>query len=306
MKNIACTDCGSLFPMGKTFAVKEKTLCLDCLKKAGDKEEIDEWKSLECQLDPTVCLNCGKDNGAEVLGTIVGVPTCEECMIFFRNRPYPGWVKVGFAALILLVFCSLFWNKRFFEAYWEMKSGLKALEAGDVQEASSLISCSSRRIPESRELRGLADFFEGLVFLRQDKPREAYRRLTSCRGYVPEEFRVDVLILHAEAGKYFEDKDFDGFLRASVKLAERMPEDLMIQASVASAYACKYVSTGDPAFREKAIQVLEKTGRSAQGIAEFKAYEDFILHRIHSGEILTNEQFQKRYPNGWHGLGEQQ
>ena len=37
----------------------------------------------------------------------------------------------------------------------------------------------------------------------------------------------------------------------------------------------------------------------ASATPEFKEYENRILHRLQSREIITQAEFARRFPNGW-------
>jgi hypothetical protein len=78
-----------------------------------------------------------------------------------------------------------------------------------------------------------------------------------------------------------------------------MPTHYLGKATLASAWACKHAQTGEPAFRERALECLEEAAKMAQGDPQFTEYEDRIRHRLDSREIITRDEFQRRFPNGW-------
>jgi hypothetical protein len=85
--------------------VHGRTLCAHCggqfVQGRGGSQRVVR------HLDPTICVNCGADNGDAPHGELMKLPTCTRCMAFYRNRPFPGWVKAAFAAILVLVVVSL-------------------------------------------------------------------------------------------------------------------------------------------------------------------------------------------------------
>ncbi len=305
MNHVRCDECGGEFPMNETVKYLSATLCHGCAEKAlSGVSEVPEG-AVQLQVDPTVCRNCGFDSGSAPLETLVGLPVCGPCTQFFRHRPYPAWVKAAAVGLLGLVVFALLFNARFFRAHREMKAAARALAKPDMARAADLMESASKRVPESPDVKAMADFFRGLQLLQADQSAEALSYLERARPRIPPEFRIDEAVRYARIGKCFDEEDYDGFLREASELAERHPGDTMALGQLASAYACKYADTGDDQFKQEALAALEKARAAARDDPEFKEYEDRILHRIETREILRREEFNKRYPNGWHGGGQQ-
>lgn len=287
--------------MNDTFKVSDRVLCASCRYEAMEGQGNVPAEAAQQQLDPTICINCGRDNEDTELGTVAGLPTCSACEALFRNRPFPGWIKTSLALVVGLVVLSLIWNMRFIRAYKEMQGSLKCFVQGDVEAAAALMNSASRRVPESAELGALATFSQGLVMLSQDKSSQALRLFKSCRNKLPPEYGIDQLILRAEIGAAFDNEDYDKFLELSLHLRTQNPDDSICAGQVASAYACKYALTGDEKFKEQSLEALEQARTLSKGGPQFAAYEQRmrILHRLHSREIIKRKEFFERFPNGW-------
>jgi tetratricopeptide (TPR) repeat protein len=223
---------------------------------------------------------------------------------FFRHRPFPNWVKLGAAGLLALVAFALYFNGRFFLAYWEIRGAFRAAGEADVARAADLMDSAAEHVPESPDLEVFASYFRGIQLLSAEKSAEALAHLEKVGGRLPSDFRVDALVLQARMGKCFDEKDYDGFLEHALEMAERDPDEPRAVAQVASAYACKYAVTEDAQFKEKALEALGRAKAMAQKDPDFAEYEDRILHRIESRQIIPRKEFQKRFPNGWHGKEE--
>jgi len=284
--------------MNETIRVVDRILCDACCDQYLAGRDSPET-NLERQVDPTICVNCRSDNGAAELPRLAGAPVCGQCEAFFRNRPFPPWIKLAFAAVLALVVVSLVWNLRFFQAYAASKASFTSLARGDIEAASERMAAAAKHVPESADLRVMATYFEGVTLLRGDRCAEALAKLVQCKDRLPAELGVEMLILQAKCGAAFDAKDYDGFLAAAQVLEQKMPTYHMGKATLASAWACKYVQTGDPGARQNALSYLEQARTIAPDDPELKEYENRILHRLYTREILARAEFAQRFPNGW-------
>ena len=119
MNQLRCEVCGKIFPMNGMLKASDRYYCEDCIEAAFQDPDNPLEGEVERQVDPT-------------LDVIAGLPVCRQCEDFFRNRPFPRWIKLSFAALIILVVFSISWNLRFIQAYREMKTSYKFLNTGDI------------------------------------------------------------------------------------------------------------------------------------------------------------------------------
>jgi hypothetical protein len=159
MRRVTCERCEQAVPVNECFLALGKTVCGSCLErmKAGGAEfRTDE--ALRPLTDPTVCANCGADNGDEELPRLGGAPVCSTCAEYFRKRPFPTWVKVSFLIVLVLAAYSLIANFRFLQGYSEAKRGLRAYEAGDIERASWLMAAAANHVPECEDHEVAAGF----------------------------------------------------------------------------------------------------------------------------------------------------
>jgi len=283
--------------MKVTSKTDDRILCVGCYEKLTSTQET-VASEFRYQVDPTVCGRCGFDNGSNPLPTLATQPMCQQCTDYLRNRPFPSWIKASFAGLIIFVVLAAVWNMRFFLAWEDAKAAFK-LMGRDTGQAAERMRSARNRVPESPDLQAFSAFFDGVVHLQQDRPKEALASLEKCRRMVPTTLGVDILILQAKAGLAFDAKDFDGFLATAKKLISKEPDVHFSYAMLASAYACKYAVTSDTAFREQAMAALDRAKGLSGSNPSFKEYEQRILHRLSTQEILTPREFHKKFPNGW-------
>jgi hypothetical protein len=288
--------------------VRGSEVCGTCAESIFAEEKIPA-NQVRQQIDPTICVGCGLDNGDVDLAKLGQLPVCAKCKAFFRNRPFPNWIKAALVGIIILVISSLVWNSRFILAYYELKCFGSAMNAGDIQRASTYFSSAARRVPENEELQVYRVFYEGILLLNQDKSDEALKLLESCRGRVDEESGLEVLIMNAQVGIAFDRGDYDKFLQLATKLSELNQDDPIYAGQLASAYACKYAETENEQYKLKSLVALEQARTLANADPELEAYHteysQRILHRLHTRQIIDREEFYKRYPDGWTKEGEE-
>jgi hypothetical protein len=303
MREVNCAACEAKVPMGEAFTVADRSLCKTCLEKFLSEPGADQkLDGIARMLDPTVCIHCSSDQGREDWPTVAGLPTCAKCEDFFRNRPYPGWLKVSFAVFLCVAIGAFVYNLRYFRAYVEMLQAQRAMEAGDIPKAAHLYEAASVRLPEIPELAVIPSIYNAQRLIAEDKNQEALDLLDKSRPHAPPDMH-DVyrqIELAAQIGLAFDRKDYDAFLAYSKEAAALAPNESMIVGSIASAYACKYAATGDPKFKELSLQELARAKDLARANGDdFEEYENRTLFRLETREIIKRDEFKKRFPNGW-------
>jgi tetratricopeptide (TPR) repeat protein len=291
-----CDACAREFPFKEMARIQYRSLCIPCAE-AELKGRTDITPDQVARLsDPTICFRCRRDYGAQKLETVAGLPTCHECETFLRNRPYPTWVRWFFAGLAALVILGLAMNVRFIRAYL----ALEEMKKSDSLERSLELSRDvARLVPENRQTRGLAQYWEGVYYLSRDEPAKALPLLKECQKAFPDP-EIAGLVTSAQIAVVFDARDYDSFLRLAQQELRRTPKVATAAAQVASAYACKYAVTGDESFRASALAMLEEA-KKLEGSASLPEYEARIRHRLQTREIISREEFQRRYPGGWKG-----
>ena len=296
MLKVKCSVCGKILPMKDTSKTDDRILCADCYEKLTSTRKT-VASEFRYQTDPTVCGRCGLDNGSNPLPTLASQPMCQPCTDTLRNRPFPSWIKASFAGLIIFVVLAAVWNMRFFLAWQDTKAAFQ-LMGQDMGQAAERMRTARNRVPESSGLQEFSAFLDGVVYLQQDRPKEALASLEKCRD-IPSTLGVDILILQARANVAFDAKDYDGFLVTAKEMISKKPDVPFSYAMLASAYACKYAVTRDMAFHEQSMAALDRARVISGSDPSFKEYEQRILHRLSTQEILTTREFHRRFPNGW-------
>lgn len=288
--------------MNETLVVFGRGLCGPCAQNelSQHPKESLPADAVARQYDPTVCLNCGSDEGNVELPTVAGVPVCTACEGFLRHRPFPGWLKLSAVAMIALIVSSFIHNARFYKACFALRQAKQAMRSGDVSAAYARMDTAAKMVPETKEFRETAAFFHGLQLLKEEKAAEALSVFQACREYMQSAPKLQDILANAEIGAAFERKDYDTFLQKQQAMLQRYPNDCTELAGMASAYACKYAVTGQEEFKEQALHFLDEASKvKADQEAQFKDYSERILYRLSSREIISRTEYKRRFPNGW-------
>ena len=304
MKTVVCEACGKTVPVNDSYTVHERTFCIECAQawaneRAAAGHQVDASDFVR-GVDPTICAWCETDSPHEHAARIADVPTCEECDARMRNYPFPLWVKASFLLLLVAGVVSFAINARFLLAYLEHRKATRHLHAGEFAEAADIMQQASRRVPEVRDYDLLAGYTRGMALLAANNARAAvpvFQRLAEMEPRIPE---LQFLLLCAEAGVAFDDKDYRTFLQKAQALDANSPGDAFSKLQLASAYACLYVANNDQQARAQARQALDEAKQlpSLDPVAT-DVYRNRILHRITTREIINSEEYERRFPNGW-------
>jgi hypothetical protein len=299
MTQTECAGCGKRLATNETFLVADKVLCDVCA--AMDRAAPADPAKRTRNCDPTICAGCGADFGSAVLKRLSsGLPVCEPCRHKFLNFPFPQWLKLSVAAMALLTMAGFAQNWRFFHAYGAYFRGMRLVRAGQIEAAAQKFSVVARDIPEASDLATLSDFYNGLSLLQQDKAAEAVQPLRDVvKKDASNQNALELLDL-AEYSAAFDRQDWNGFLEKAAAIARRKPGSFDAAASLASAYACKYATSGTPEFRERSLVELDNVKRSVADQTRVADILDRVEHRLATRQILTPSQFAKQYPKGWH------
>jgi hypothetical protein len=203
--------------------------------------------------------------------------------------------------MALLVALSVVLNFRFMRGRYETRAAISALGAHDIAEACLRARAAARLIPESSELFALNNYCEGVCSLQEDRPSDAVKHLIRCRDRLPPNFGVNDLLAQARCGDAFDRADYDAFLSEARNIAKTNPKSAVACASLASALACKYVTTSNELFHAEALRALDEARHLAgSSRMDMGDYEQRIRFRLHAREIINAKTFYTRFPNGWH------
>lgn len=300
MKLLNCDICPKKdIPQNETIKIDGKIYCQTCFERDFKDQSLLENKLIENEFDPTICTSCSKDFDDKELRKISNYPICDDCEKTIRNKTFPTWVKAFFIVVVLFVVFSFFWNWKYFSAYNDLQSANEAFQNGNYKEASLKMEAASKQVNELEDLKTLTSYYKGVDFLVDDKNEEALEMFNNCKNKVPDDYDLDILIIQAKIGATFNNKDYKGYLDAASELLKTDTLSVTSLTSVASAYACLYAENGEEEDKKNSYLFLGKAKAIDSTSEEVKEYYNRVEHRINSRLVISKEEFDKKYPNGW-------
>lgn len=131
------------------------------------------------------------------------------------------------------------------------------------------------------------------------KAAEADALMHQAAAEYPEMKALSGILPYFDAGAAFERKDYDQFVAFSELLMKEQPNSPETAGEAASAYACKFAVTGDPAWKQKAEDMLERAHQlSKKSPDDMKSYEEYAertRYRLTSRVIIDKPEYDKRF-----------
>jgi tetratricopeptide (TPR) repeat protein len=133
------------------YKYDSKLYCRSCTEKlvAGVAATAPKGPRPTAAIDPTICARCHADNGNSEFGRVGELPFCQPCQDFLFTNPYPTWLKLGLAALLMLLVVALIHGRKYFHVGREMYIGEKLVERGKYADAVPHLKSTVAVAPES-------------------------------------------------------------------------------------------------------------------------------------------------------------
>ncbi len=160
-----------------------------------------------------------------------------------------------------------------------------------------------------REVEGLFDKFTSAAKSMEDaqklylehKEDESLKALQKAATQYPEWQVPRQQVQALKVAIAFDHKDYDQFLSLAQDSYRSEPKSPGSVAQLASALACKYAVSGDQQFLDDSHKYLAEArglATTKEDMTEYQEYAERIEHRLQSREIISREEYNKRYrPN---------
>jgi tetratricopeptide (TPR) repeat protein/ribosomal protein S27AE len=341
-----CEQCGATNSLALFKGVDGRLLCGRCTQQVVEQAKAKRTAvQIVSIIDPTVCYQCKADNGSTELPLIGGLPFCVRCAPGLYERPFPPWLKLTLAGLLVLLGLGLVHSVPFFRAGKALVIGERLVVARQYQQAIPQLQTALAIAPDCEKavlLLGKADLLTGRyqeankvltghkggqfkegplatevrrTFERVDKGLgkaadarklfEAGKSVEAARTYheaaalLPEAPGLADAVDGLDAVAAFDQKDYDTFLAIAEKGWKTHSQSSDYAGALASALACKYAVTGDPAFRARCEEMLEKAGllaaSSPEAIQRNKEYEERTRYRLRTRKILDPKEYDRQF-----------
>jgi tetratricopeptide (TPR) repeat protein len=150
MNQVACQECSRSLSTSEAYELNGKVYCGPCLQSAAQRaKEAGQPVKVTRYVDKSICARCntyiGEGGGVEV-GT---VRLCLNCSTLVQDWPYPQWLKLSLAGLLLLLVFALFHGRKFFQAGKDLYRGEQLVELGRYAEALPYLKGALKIAPNS-------------------------------------------------------------------------------------------------------------------------------------------------------------
>jgi tetratricopeptide (TPR) repeat protein len=135
MRQGTCTQCAATGPLQSFFHYENKSYCRPCTEKLLQAAAAPPGAQPVAAVDPTICSRCHADNGNSEFSRVGTLPFCQPCQDYLYSNPYPQWLKMGLAALLVLLAVALVHGRKYFQVGREMYIGEKLVDLGKYAEA---------------------------------------------------------------------------------------------------------------------------------------------------------------------------
>ena len=164
--------------------------------------------------------------------------------------------------------------------------------------------------PEFREVQALWNRASGALTKatqaakledQDGKEIEAARLMHEAATAYPEMPDLEFVAEFYDEGVAFVKKDYDAFVAIAEKQWKEHPQ-ANTAASLASALACRYATTGDIAYRQRSEAMLEKSRQMAAGNPEaLKGLDEFSernRYRLENRKIISKQEYDRLFRSG--------
>jgi tetratricopeptide (TPR) repeat protein len=131
-----CEQCGVSYSLNLFKGVNRTLLCWRCAEQAVEQAKASHTPvEIVSIIDPTICWQCKTDYGSTELPLVGGLPVCARCAPDLYARPFPPWLKLSLAGLLVLLGLALVHSAPFFKAGKALVLGERLMTAHRYSEA---------------------------------------------------------------------------------------------------------------------------------------------------------------------------
>src|SRR3974390_2962273 len=150
MVSPTCSECARSLSASEAYELNAKIYLDPCVQAAAQRaKEAGEPVAVTRYVDKAICPRCNAYIG-EGGGVAAGpVRLCLPCSEVVQTWPYPQWLKLSLAGLLLLLVFALAHGRKYFEAGKNLYRGEQLVEKGQYRQALKYLKETLRIAPES-------------------------------------------------------------------------------------------------------------------------------------------------------------
>jgi hypothetical protein len=137
MSDTSCSACGTATPINSLYGLNDKAYCAGCVKPAVESAKASGQPTSVFPLaNKLICARCNTylSEGAPFVQSR-NVRFCEPCGAMVKDWKYPQWLRLSFAALLLLLVVALAHGAKYFTAGKSLYVGERLVEEKKYVEA---------------------------------------------------------------------------------------------------------------------------------------------------------------------------
>lgn len=150
MSQVTCCECGKSVAGAEAYELNAKVYCAPCVQAAAERAKAaGQPVAITRYVDKSICARCNTYIG-EGSGIAAGnARLCLACSELVQNWPYPQWLKLSLAGLLLLLAFALLHGRKYFQAGKDLYRGEQLVEKGRYQEALPYLKATVQLAPNS-------------------------------------------------------------------------------------------------------------------------------------------------------------
>jgi hypothetical protein len=150
MSQVACCECSKTVSGGEAYELNGKVYCGPCVQAAaGRAKAAGQPVSVTRYADKSICARCNTYVGAEGGIALGNARLCLACSERVQDWPYPQWLKLSLAGLLLLLVFALVHGRKYFQAGKDLYRGEQLVEKGQFKNALPFLKATMKLAPNS-------------------------------------------------------------------------------------------------------------------------------------------------------------
>lgn len=151
MSEQACSGCGASFPIQSLYDLNDRAYCAQCVKPAvGAAKASGQPATPIALINKSICARCNSYlAGGTPFVQMRHLRFCEACAAMIKDWRYPQWLRLSFAALVLLLLAALGHGAKYFSAGKSLYIGERLVEEKKYSEALPYLQMVLKIAPAS-------------------------------------------------------------------------------------------------------------------------------------------------------------
>jgi hypothetical protein len=149
MDQVSCSECSKSVSSSEAYELNGKIYCGPCVQAAAERAKAaGQPVSVTRYAEKSICARCNTYIGGGGVA-IANARLCLSCSERVQNWPYPQWLKLSLAGLLLLLAFALIHGRKYFQAGKDLYRGEQLIEKGHYNDALPYLKATMKLAPNS-------------------------------------------------------------------------------------------------------------------------------------------------------------